>query len=162
MNIIKDLIKFTAGSGIGSILTACALHKRHKKCMLTSDRNKLYLDLVSYWLSNKNAGKSMYNYLLENNIKNIAVYGMGTMGELFYSEIENTDVTVEFFIDKAAGLQAVGPENIPVFKPDELANKKPDAIVVTPICYFDSIAADIKSCCDIKVISLEELIYNMK
>lgn len=162
--MIKDLAKFITGGGIGSILTACALYKKQQKDKLINDRNKLYLDLVSYWLSNKNAGKSMYNYLNENNIRNIAIYGMGTMGELFYEEIENTAVRVECFIDKSAACASVSADNIPVIKINELAGKRDlDAIIVTPICYFEDIAADIANAgCEIKIISLEELIYNMK
>lgn len=162
--MIKGLVKFIAGSGAGSLLTAYLFQKKHEREKSANDRNKLYLDLVSFWLSNKNAGKSMSNYLLENDIRNIAIYGMGTMGELFYEEIENTDIAVEYFIDKSAGSSSVGANNIPVIKLNELKNHAGlDAVIVTPVCYFDSIAADIEELdSDIKIISLEELIYNMQ
>lgn len=162
--MVKDLAKFMAGGSAGSLLTAYLFQKKHEREKFTSDRNKLYLDLVSFWLSNKNAGKSMRNYLLENDIKNIAVYGMGTMGELFYEEIENTEIAVECFIDKGATPSSVGADNIPVIKLNEIRNHAGlDAVIVTPVCYFDSIVSDIVSSgCEIKIISLEELIYNMK
>lgn len=162
--MIKDLAKFMAGGSAGSLLTAYLFQKKHEREKSANDRNKLYLDLVSFWLSNKNAGKSMSNYLLENDIRNIAIYGMGTMGELFYEEIENTDIAVEYFIDKSAGPSSVGANNIPVIKLNELKNHAGlDAVIVTPVCYFDSIAADIEELdSDIKIISLEELIYNMQ
>ncbi len=148
----------------GGGITAYVYHKIYNKQKNICDRNKLYLNLVSYWLTNKIAGKSMHKFLLENNIKNIAIYGMGSMGELFYEELENTNIGIQCFVDKKADGLFVGIDNIPLINIKELISQKQiDAIIITPIAYYDDIVKDImQQRCTTKIISLEEIIYNMR
>jgi len=143
--LVKSSLSMLLSGVLGGGGTTYTYHKIYRKEKNICDRNKLYLNLVSYWLTNKIAGKSMQKFLLTSNIKNIAIYGMGSMGELFYQELENTNI------------------NIPLINIRELISQKQiDVIVITPIVYYDDIVKDIiQQGCTTKIISLEEIIYNM-
>ena len=98
----------------------------------------------------------------KNNIKNIAIYGMGTLGELFYNEIKGTGVKVNYFIDKNADTLYYGVDDIAVVGLDDIANQdEVDAIIVTPIFDFDTIESDLEEVTDISLISLEDIIYGI-
>ncbi len=125
-------------------------------------RYKAYYQLTNQWLMNKNEGKSVASYFADNNIKNIAVYGMGTLGELFYNEIKGTDVKVSYFIDKNADTLYYGVDDIAVVGLDDICNQDTvDAIIVTPIFDFDDIEGDLEEVTDISLISLEDVIYGI-
>lgn len=51
------------------------------------------------WIKLKNKGINIYNYLIKNNYLNIAIYGMGYIGEYLYEELYGTDVNVRYGID---------------------------------------------------------------
>ena len=161
--MFRKLVDILFGGMAGSAVTAYICGKKHEKAKHICDRNKYYLDLVSTWLSNKNAGKSMQKFLINKDIKSIAIYGVGTMGELFYEEVENTEIVVRCFVDKSAGEGFTGADGIPVITMKKLALQTlPDAVIITPMAYYDNIVKDIESSgIKTKVFSLEEMIYNM-
>lgn len=162
--MLKKLGSILFGGTIGTIVTAGIYHKEYQKDVQAAERNKYYLDMVSTWLSNKNAGKSMANYLIENNVKSIAIYGVGTLGELFYEEVEKTDIAVKCFIDKSAKEECVGPDSVPVIPVWKIESQdKIDAIIITPMAYYDAVMDDLKKQeVKVSIFSLEDMIYNMK
>lgn len=126
-------------------------------------RYKAYYQLTNQWIANHNEGKDIGKYFEENNIKSIAVYGIGTLCELFYSEIKKTNVKVEYFIDKNAEELYVGMDDITVVGIDEIADEKEvDAVIVTPVYDFDEIMDTLDNeGYDLNLISLEDVIYGI-
>lgn len=125
------------------------------------NRFKCYYEVVNNWLKNKNANKSIVDFFKRNDIKTIAVYGFGELGSRFYEEIRESEIKVEYFIDKNAAKTYLGIDNIPVVNLKEvLSQKNVDAIVVTPVFDYMSIEEDIeRNGIKHKIISLEDIIY---
>lgn len=126
-------------------------------------RYQTYYNTSNQWLLNKNDEKNISVYFKENNYKTIAIYGMGTMGELFYEEIKKTDVKVAYFIDKNAEELYYGLDDISVVGLDDIsAQEKVDAIIVTPIYDFDKIEEELEDeGVEADIISLEDVIYEI-
>lgn len=126
-------------------------------------RYRSYYTTANQWLLNKNDNKNVGEYFKENNYKTIAIYGMGTMGELFYEEIKKTDVKVVYFIDKNAEELYYGLDDISVVGLDDISSQKSvDAIIVTPIYDFDEISEKLEELgVDAEIISLEDVIYEI-
>lgn len=139
-----------------------------KKTSLNEDNSKRarlnsYYSVLSQWLSEKINNKNLEEYFRNNEIKNIAIYGMGTLGELLYQELKNTDINVKYFVDKNAAKLYYGIDDLPIVSVDDLgSSEKVDAIIVTPVFDFDSIEENIKNKnYDSNVISLEDVVFDM-
>lgn len=157
---VAKLVSF--GGTIGGILYLA--QKALKKESDFHNRYKSYYTTTNQWLINKNEGKNIGEYFKENNYKTIAIYGMGTMGELFYDELKNSsNVKVAYFIDKNAEDLYYGIDDLPVVGLDDISSQeKVDAIVVTPIYDFDKIEEDLEDIgIDADIISLEDIIYEI-
>lgn len=125
-----------------------------------NSRAKLYDDLMTQWNINKTNNIHIIDSLRENDLKKIAIYGIGTLGELLYNEIKNTDVKISCFIDQSAENYVYGFDDVMVITPDVIHNiGMVDAIIVTPIHVYESIEKTIRNNgFNGKVISLERLI----
>ena len=55
---------------------------------------------MNQWVSNHQKGKSLISYFEKNNYKKIAVYGMNYIGNTLIDELKNSQITVEYGIDK--------------------------------------------------------------
>lgn len=139
------------------------LYKKKKRETASSagtKRNSMYLTITTQWVLNKQEGKTMDAFFTENEIKKVAIYGMGTMEELLYNELKNMDVDVSYFIDKNATNYEFMYDVITL---DQMSNfEMVDAVIVTPVFAFGEIAEDVKKNADVKIVSLEELVYAMK
>lgn len=51
------------------------------------------------WIKLKNKGISIYDYLIKNNYLNIAIYGLGYIGEYLYDELNGTNIKIRYGID---------------------------------------------------------------
>ena len=90
----------------------------------------------------------------------IAMYGAGLLGELFYRTIEDSAIEVACFIDKEAGVEE-GLNGIPLYPLEDYEYKGDvDAIIVTPVFYFDDIKKELleKGIPEKKIVSLEKII----
>lgn len=153
-----------AGVFFGSIGGVAYLGKKSmQKEAELGKRYRSYYTVTNQWLMNKNENKDMSKYFEENKIKTIAIYGMGSMGELFYEDIKKTNVEVAYFIDKNADELYYGLDDISVVNLDGISDqKKVDAIIVTPVFDFDKISDDLEEAgADAEIISLEDVIYEM-
>ena len=153
--------------GIGAVAGGVAGIVHYSKKSLNKSeelqgRYKAYYQLTNQWLMNKNENKGMKTYFADNNIKSIAIYGMGTLGELLYSEIKDSDVKVKYFIDKNADTLYYGVDDIAVVGLDDIGSQdEVDAIIVTPIFDFDEIESDMEDITNISLISLEDIVYGI-
>lgn len=147
-----------AGSFTTGHLTAKKKYKvKSEKSSKLSDKHlSLYL-LMDQWVRVKQDGRNLSEYLVKNNFKRIAIYGMNYVGETLLNELQGTDVDVLYAIDKNA-------ENIyssiPVHKlSDDL--DPVDAIIVTPITAFDSIFNELSKEVKCPIVSVEDLLYEI-
>lgn len=160
--IVFGITKLAAVGGIiGGVIYLAQKTILHEKDY--RQRYQTYYNTTNQWLLNKNDGKDVGEYFKENNYKTIAIYGMGTMAELFYEEVKKADVKVAYFIDKNSEELYYGLDDISVIGLSDISSQeKVDAIIVTPIYDFDKIEEDLNDKgaeCDI--VSLEDVIYEI-
>lgn len=122
------------------------------------EKSAQIMKLYDQWMFIHQDHKSTYDYFAQKGIKSIAIYGMDNVGERFYEELKDTDIRIEYAIDKKGGyinsdIKMISPE-------DEF--EKVDAIVVTVVYYFDEIFKKLSSKTDIPIISLEEILYEVR
>lgn len=161
-SIIKVVTYFGSLAGaIGGIVYFS--QKSIKRESDLQKRYRAYYELSNQWLMNRNENKSLSSYFEENDIKSIAIYGMGTLGELFYEEVKKSEVQVKYFIDKNADELYCGMDNIPVMGfNDLLIQEKVDAVIVTPIFDYSVIQKDLhKVDASLNLISLEDIIFGI-
>lgn len=123
--------------------------------------------VIEQWLKNKIAHKEIEDYLkLEFNIKSIAIYGAGTLGEMLYDDImQFGDIEVSYFIDKNAESLYYGIDDMNIFSLEELDTlKKVDMIIVTPYKEYEQIKCDLekKLLYKTNIISLDDIIWKVE
>ena len=125
-----------------------------------SERMNAYDEITRLWTVHRMNNKSVESYFANNNLSVIAIYGCGTMGELLYNEIKNSDIKVKCFIDKSADNYAYGFDDVELIKPEQISEmSEVDAVIVTPVHAFSSIRQTIiEQEYAGKIISLEEVI----
>lgn len=161
--ILLGLTKLTALGGTIGGLTYLAI-KRLNYSQDYLQRYKTYYNTANQWLLNKNDGKDVSNYFKENDYKVIAIYGMGTMGELFYDELKKSEsVKVAYFVDKNSEELYYGLDGIPAIGLDDISSQeKVDAIIVTPVYDFDKIEEELgDKGVKADIVSLEDIIYEI-
>lgn len=151
--ILSTIIGVLAGAVTTGKITGNKINEKVKKV----DKFKSYYDVLNQWLILKQENKSLEKYFVNNNLKTIAIYGMGEMGNRLYEELKNTSINIKYAIDKEAGsvysdLNVLDLED----KLDQV-----DAIIVTAIFAFNKIEQDISKVVNYKVISLEEVVYEI-
>lgn len=123
----------------------------------SSDKYYLYTNILSYWLKNKQMGKTIADYLLRQGIKRVAVYGMGFAGERLLDELKDSSVEVVCGIDQNADTIWADVE---VYSLNEKLPEV-DAVIVTAIHYFDSIERNLKAKTSSRILSLEDILCGM-
>lgn len=115
---------------------------------------KKYYAMLNEWLSIRQEGSSLARIFAESGYKEIAIYGMGEMGQRLYEELKDTDIVVKYAVDQNAA-----------FLYSELDLKKPeedlepvDAVIVTAVFDFDKIKGELAGRVNSPVVSLEEFI----
>ena len=106
-------------------------------------RNRV--NLLVQWLEKRNQNRTIGAYLKEKGIKNVGIYGLGTIGERLLEELlADKDITVSYILDKKWVLQGGRCEGIPVISPD-LIKKYPGVqwLIVTPVFDLYSIRTEI-------------------
>lgn len=118
---------------------------------------KLLFHLYSCWIDAKRKGKSIAEYLGRENVKTIAVYGMGDAGIKLCKELQGTDIDIRYVMDQNI---SVDTAFAPVRKLDE-GLPCVDAIIVTPISAYPQIKDSLSQKTGCRIISIEDIIFNL-
>lgn len=121
---------------------------------------ELGFHIFDKWMKLKNDGKSLQLYFDDNEIQTIAIYGMGALGSRLYDDILELPVEVKYIIDKnASQIRETKKElcNIEIYTCEQ---ELPivDAIVITPIQFYNEIERDLGNKCDADIISIEDVV----
>ena len=105
----------------------------------------------------KQEGKNLRSYFEENGYYEIAIYGMSYAGETLINELQGSNVKIKYGIDQNAeniyaDINLVSPD-------DELENV--DAIIITPIKFFDEIEKKLSKKVNCPILSLEDILYEV-
>lgn len=153
LTILSTLLGTVVGASVAGFVQQKTINEKGKKV----DKFKTYYNMLNQWLILKQENKSLEKYFIDNGYHTIAIYGIGEVGNRLYDELKNTDIKVEYAIDKEAFSAYSGIE---VFQIDDELPKV-DAIVVTAVFAFEEIEENLKKNVDCPIISLEDAIYEV-
>lgn len=155
----KEWMKYAAEVGISeSVKDDIILSMR--KMLLRENRNCMQYK-NNYTLLNKlwecvNKGEALEKTLVEHNFKKIAIYGAGVLCKHLVEYLSKTDVSVEYILDSNVEGVIYDTE---CFKIDNAKNlKMVDAIIVTPVLYFDEIKERISQRTTCNTLSIEDVL----
>ncbi len=140
------------GGMIGSMAA-----KEIKKNKKISDKHLALFLMMNQWVKVKQEGKNLASYFEKHNYKKIAVYGMSYAGETLVNELKDSQVELTYGIDQNPAC-IYSDMNI-VTLDDHL--EEVDAIVVTPIFFFEEIEKQLSQMLDCPIISLEDILYEI-
>ena len=157
ISVLSVITGVICGGSVGACIATKKGRETEEKWKKMSNKHLDLMLLLNQWLITKEEKKSIVDYFHENKFKSIAIYGMSYVGERVYDELKNSDVTVKYAIDQNA--DRIYSE-IDVISPDE--DLEPvDAIIVTPISFYDEIEESLSSKINCPIISLEDILYQI-
>lgn len=143
--------------GIGVLIRSKLAQNKTNYWQKSADKyHKLFI-MMNHWVNCKQDNKSISNYLKENGYKDIAIYGVGCVGETLVEELKDSDIHIAYGIDRSAN---VIHTNIDVYTLDEDLTCV-DAIVVTAVTYYDEIKKELERKVNCPIISLDDILYNI-
>ena len=156
-SVVLTLVSVFAGAAVGAIGTSRKMSEKIYKASEMSDKHLALFLMMNQWVKVKQEGKDLSSYFERKGYKNIAMYGMSYAGETLINELKNTNIHVDYAIDKNADsiyadVDVVGAE-------DQL--NKVDAVVVTAITFFNEIEEKLADKVGCPVISLEDILYEV-
>lgn len=140
-----------------SILTilSSTLYHMFGSLSKSMDNSQHLLFVMRKWDSRDEQQKNyLENKLRDKGYKKIAVYGCCIVGKRMERELENSDINIEYFIDKNRTETYKG---IPVLHNTE-ALTQVDAIIVTVVSQYYAIRDDLQGKVRCPIIALEELL----
>lgn len=117
---------------------------------------KSYNFLLQEWLQKKNQNISILQYCEKYNIRRIAIYGMGDLGQRLYEELSLSDFELYGIDQNKKQIYAI----IDMYDmQDELPEA--DAVIITPYLNYNEIEHKLKKKGMRNIISLENIIYEL-
>ena len=155
--IVLGLISTVSGSLISAIKTADFYEKKIDALHRTSDKNFSMFTTMNQWVRVKHQEKNISNFLRKKGYNRIAVYGLGMIGDTLVTELKGTDVKIIYGIDRNS--ESIYNE-FDVRSPESHLDEV-DAIIVTPVYYFDEIYENLKHKVSCPIISLDDILFEM-
>ena len=156
--------KFRAGvCVITGILTGMLFQKKRMLAEYTQleqmgKKYAAYYQLLNQWLSSSGKGKRVSDYLMEEGVHTVAVYGLGALADRLADDLSGSDVQVLYGIDQDACCTNSRMEH--VYSPDG-GLPEVDAVVITPFCSAHEIAQMLRQKCPYRIIPLDEIIFSL-
>ena len=154
---VVAVLSMVTGALVGAGAAAKQTSKKANKQKEYADKHLALYLLMNQWVKVKQENKSIEEYCLKKGYREIAIYGMNYVGETLLNELSGSEVKVKYGIDRnAGGIYA----DISVITPDD---KMPevDAVIVTPITFFDEIEGLLSQRIDCPIISIEDILYEI-
>lgn len=109
------------------------------------------------WIRMKQMGKKFEDFFDKNNIRTIAIYGLGYLGRDLYTELNQSNVCIKYIIDKNA-------ENLDkcfnLIKPGE-EMEGIDLILVTVIANYESLCQSLKTQYKFPLMNIDDIITEL-
>ncbi len=129
--------------------------------LVNSEDNRKW-KTMHLWMENKIAGKELSEYLKNKNIKTVAVYGLGYIGDLVIRDLLKSSINIKYGIDmdtykagkyKKYNLEVVPPKNV---------SESVDMIIVTVEYGLDIISEELRKVTRASIISFRELLLEIQ
>lgn len=112
--------------------------------------------ILSQWLYLKQRGKGLQPYFRDNRINRIAIYGVGVLGERLYDELKDSDITIEYAIDRLADRKNIS--GLKIYGCDENRYPETDVIVATPVHDYWAIVELLENKTGAAIVSLGDIV----
>jgi len=111
------------------------------------------LQCFNQWMTLRERGIGLADYLHGYGIRSVAVYGYGMLGVHLVAELDKSDIEIRYIVDQNRNLH---PPKYKIISPDE---KLPmvDAVIVSPVRQFAFIYQKLKGKTESRIFSLMEL-----
>ena len=150
-NLFLMIIGFVGG--IVFMIYRCGYILENRERM--ADKYFSYFNLLDKWLIYKERNYEFADYFYKNDIKSVAIYGMGKIGKHLRYELERAGMEIAYVIDE--GESALYGKDAHYNLRDNLPIA--DAVIVTPVEEFEEIKDKIlDNNRMLKVISLKEVL----
>lgn len=154
---IVSILSGLVGAAIGVAGTEKIMREKINDGWQMSDKHLALFLMMNQWVKVKQEGKNLASYFERNGYHEIAIYGMSYAGETLIDELAGSNIKIKYGIDRNA--DNIYAEVDVVSVEDEL--EKVDAIVVTPIKFFDEIEEKLSEKINCPIISLEDILYEV-
>lgn len=104
------------------------------------DKFEKYLRVLDKWMSLRERGIRLDQYLLEQGYKRISIYGYGVFGQHLVEELKGSELNIEYIIDRQKDKIHV---DYPVYHPTERLPEC-DVIVITSFYFLNKIKKDLE------------------
>lgn len=150
-----NILLFFIGIGVGTTLISKIFNEKKYGIQEQSEKNLRQFLMMNQWVKVKQKNRNVMDFLVEQNYRKIAIYGMGYVGKTLLNELKDSNVKVEYGIDKNAEQISL---NVDIYTiEDELPIV--DAIVVCAVCYYDEIEEELSKKVNCQIISIEDILY---
>lgn len=122
-----------------------------------SDKYEQALLMTNRWLKVKQEQKSLEKYFLDKGYCTIAIYGMNYIGIRLYDELKESSIEVLYGIDKNSASAEAG---IPIYSPEDSLGRV-DAVVVTPVYYYEEIKQDLAGKISVPILSINDVLFGI-
>lgn len=112
-------------------------------------------NLLYKWIKKKQSHQEISDYFIQHGYRKVAIYGMGELGKLLYTEINREGLTILYFIDQKGNELH---NDIPVFSPTESYFPPVDVVIVSIIDEFPYIYNAIRKKMKADIISLDTVV----
>lgn len=155
--ITLSLLSALGGTLVGAFAVKKFSGDTAEKQRDMSDKHLALFLMMNQWVAVKQEGKNLADYLERMGYGTIAIYGMSYAGERLREELKDSSVQIKYGIDQKAG--SIYSDIDLVTLEDEL--EPVDAVIVTPIFFFDEIEEKLSQKLDCPIISLEDILYEV-
>ena len=152
---IVGILSFVAGIFVGGIITARKIAVLADIKKEEANKNRDQFLIMSKWLSVKQAGKSISDFLEKKGYKKIAIYGASYTGKAIIEELSDSRVERAYTVDKR-NLEFIC--GIPSYSADEEVLPKVDALIVSEAYYYNEIKNNMQKKLACPIISLEDIL----
>ena len=163
LNLVKIGSGVVAGACLGAYVTGKSNETRRELTEASRDKFKSYYDITREWMICEMNGHNIADWISDNGINKMAVYGAGTMGDLFYETMKNSEEKIAFFVEETGAPLSEFKGNTALETLEYGVDWEGlDMVIVTAVTYFKDIKAKLEelgvSC---PIVSLEEIVYSL-
>ncbi|MBC5742641.1 hypothetical protein FMM74_003380 [Lachnospiraceae bacterium MD308] len=156
-NFFSVLSGVVIGAVAGGMVIERISGRALDNCRELTDKNLDLFLLMNKWMTTKQEGRHIKEYLEKRGYKSVAVYGLSHVGKCLLEELKDCDIEIKYAVDKNASaiysdLQVYLPE-------DDLP--KADVMIVTAVYYFDDIYNNLKNKVMYPIVSLKDILYGL-
>ena len=122
--------------------------------------NEIAFQFIDCWMTNREEGKAIDEYLRNKNVNRIGIYGYGALGKHLVAELLNSDIEIAWIMDRKDMNIDNGLRFVRVS--DSKGEDNPELIIVASIRYYEEIEKELIDRGFKNICSIEELVEEMR